>query len=231
VEAPFLKLAMPLVLGSRSPRRVELLASIGVQVMGRPCDVDESPLPGEEPRAYVQRIVRVKLRATLQGTPEGPLGLHAVLVADTTVTIEGHILGKPEDGSDAAAMLTRLAGRGHEVLTCYALAIAGRPKGDPAWPGDAEEMVVRTVATRVGMRALSATEIASYVASGEPFGKAGAYAIQGLGALLIERIDGSYSGVVGLPLCEVALDLARLGVVEPARGDIGRELADRERGE
>lgn len=214
MEGPFVKLAMPLVLGSRSPRRVELLASVGVPVIGRPCDVDESPLPEEEPRAYVERIVLAKLRAALQGAQQRPDGRHAVLVADTTVTIDGHILGKPEDGLEAAAMLTRLAGRSHEVLTCYGLAVTGSSAADPGLSGAAEDRVVRTVATRVTMRALSAAEIGRYVASGEPFGKAGAYAIQGLGALLIERIDGSYSGVVGLPLCEVAADLARLGVAE-----------------
>lgn len=216
MEAPFVQLAMPLVLGSRSPRRVELLASVGLPVIGRPTDVDETPAPGEAPPAYVERIVLSKLGAALTMTTGEPAGPQALLVADTTVTIDGAILGKPEDAADAVAMLTRLAGRTHEVLTCYGLCVVPATAGGPVDPRLAEGRVVSTVVTRVTLRALSAAEIERYVASHEPFGKAGAYAIQGLGALLIERIDGSYSGVVGLPLCEVVQDLVRLGVARPA---------------
>jgi septum formation protein len=207
VKQPFVKLAVPLVLASRSPRRVELLASVGIEVMGRPCDVDEDPLPGEAPLAYVERITRCKLLAAERAAESGLSGRHALLVADTTVTIDGAILGKPADEHEAKSMLERLAGRTHEVLTCYGLALVS---GAAAAPVGA----VRTVCTRVTMRSASSSEIDAYVASGEPFGKAGAYAIQGLGALFVERIDGSYSAVVGLPVCEVVQDLARLGIAE-----------------
>jgi septum formation protein len=213
VEAPFLQLRMPLVLGSRSPRRVELLGSVGLRVIERPADVDESVQPGEAPRAYVERIARAKLDAVFE--PMQGVGPHAVLVADTTVTIDGQILGKPKDAADAAAMLTRLAGRTHEVLTCYGVGIVSGQNDAKSAARMASGSVVETVATRVTMRALSQAEIAAYIGSNEPFGKAGAYAIQGLGALLIERIDGSYSGVVGLPLCEVVAALSHLGVVLP----------------
>jgi|SRR6478609_4224174 len=202
VKEPFVKLDVPLVLASRSPRRVELLASVGIEVMGRPCDVNEDPLSGEAPLAYVERITRSKLVAARRAAESGLSGRHALLVADTTVTIDGAILGKPADERDARSMLERLVGRTHEVLTCYGLALVP----------SAAEATVRTVRTSVTMRPAQPSEIDAYVASGEPFGKAGAYAIQGLGALFVERIDGSYTGVVGLPLSEVVQDLARLGI-------------------
>jgi septum formation protein len=207
VTEPFVKLTVPLVLASRSPRRVELLASVGIEVMGRPCDVDEDPLPGEAPLAYVERITRSKLSAAQRAAESGLSGRHALLVADTTVTIDGAILGKPADEREAKRMLERLAGRTHEVLTCYGLALVSGTT-------TATVSVVRTVRTGVTMRSASPREIDAYVASGEPFGKAGAYAIQGLGALFVERIDGSYSAVVGLPVCEVVQDLVALGVAE-----------------
>lgn len=207
VKAAFVKLRIPLVLGSRSPRRIELLESVGLAVTLGASDVDESPLLGEEPHVYVERIARAKLSAACSATENDRQ--QAVLVADTTVTVDGDILGKPRDRQHASDMLARLVGRTHEVLTCYGLALLG-----PGSAAVSSHEVVRTVATRVSMRPCSRDVIERYVASEEPLGKAGAYAIQGLGASLVERIEGSYTGVVGLPLCEVLVDLARLGVVE-----------------
>jgi septum formation protein len=206
-----LKLRIPLVLGSRSPRRMELLQSVGLTVAIGAADVDESARVGESPAAYVERIARAKLHAACRIlSPEIPRPL-AVLVADTTVTIDGDVLGKPDDAAHAKAMLSRLSGRTHEVLTCYGIAIV--VASDVTDDATGRQEVVRTVASRVSMRSSTPSEIERYVASGEPFDKAGAYAIQGLGAALVERIEGSYSGIVGLPLCEVVLDLQRLGVV------------------
>ena len=216
-ERPVLGLRIPLVLGSRSPRRMELLQSIGISAVPGAADVDESPHPGELPAAYVQRIARSKLAAACAAAPAEVPRPHGVLVADTTVTIDGDILGKPDNAEHAARMLARLVGRTHEVLTCYGIArLADGGVNAQGDPGDAERPeVIRTVTSRVSMRRCEPEEIDRYVASGEPFGKAGAYAIQGLGALLVERIEGSYSGVVGLPLSEVAVDLERLGIVGP----------------
>jgi len=183
---------------------------IGLEVFERPADVDESPVGAEDPRAYVERVTRAKLAAARAAVGDLARPV-AVLVADTTVTIDGDILGKPDSEGHARAMLERLAGRTHEVLTCYALAVLA----SPAALGEASaEGTLRVVATKVTLRPCAAGELARYVASGEPMGKAGAYAIQGLGAALVERIEGSYTGVVGLPLAEVLQDLVRLGVVE-----------------
>jgi len=211
VKAGWSKLRIPLVLGSRSPRRLELLASVGIPVTIAAADVDESPHTGEAPSAYVDRIARTKLdRAVAEARAmlEGEL---AVLVADTTVTVDGDILGKPDSADHALQMLGRLVGRTHEVLTCYGIALLGSSASAPL----AGQVTVRTVTTRVSMRPCARTEIEGYVASEEPFGKAGSYAIQGLGAQFVERIEGSYTGVVGLPVSEVVQDLLRLGVLEP----------------
>lgn len=172
----------PLVLASASPRRRDLLAGLGLALEVRPTEVDETPRPGEPPAAYVERLAREKAAAAAQPG-------EWVLAADTAVVIDGEILGKPADDADAACMLARLAGREHEVLTGVALLepAAGR-----------EVSAVET--TRVRFAPLSAEEIRWYVATGEPHDKAGAYAVQGLGALLVERLDGSFSNVVGLPL-------------------------------
>lgn len=214
MSAPVLELRIPLVLGSRSPRRMELLQSVGLTVAVGAADVDESARMAESPAAYVERIARAKLDAARHAVPpEIPRPL-AVLVADTTVTIDGDVLGKPDDAGHATQMLSRLAGRTHEVLTCYGIAIVVASDAMGATAGGRE--VVRTVASRVTMRSCAPSEIERYVASGEPFDKAGAYAIQGLGAVFVERIEGSYSGIVGLPLCEVVVDLQRLGVVGPS---------------
>lgn len=171
-----------LLLASASPRRRELLAQIGVDFHVCPADVDETPLPGEPPEATVVRLARAKAAAA-------PAGGLPVLGADTVVVIDGTLLGKPVDAGDAAAMLRRLSGRTHEVMTAVAIAGGGR-------------LASRLSRTQVTFRVLSAAEIARYVAGGEPADKAGAYAIQGQGAVFVAHIAGSYSGVVGLPLCE-----------------------------
>lgn len=182
-----------LCLASASPRRRELLASIGVSVEVRPVDIDETPLGKESPEAYVVRLAREKAAAGRRLTTLPTLG------SDTAVVCEGRILGKPADRMEAAAMLRLLSGRTHEVLT--AVAVAG-PVG----------LLDACVATRVTMRDINDAEMAAYWATGEPADKAGGYAIQGLAAIFVERIEGSHSAVVGLPLFETAQLLARQSV-------------------
>jgi len=191
-----------LLLASRSPRRAELLRTLGVAFRVIDVEVDETTRVGEAPVDYVRRLARDKARArqAVAGGASLP-----VLAADTTVVLDGAILGKPLDDADARAMLARLAGRTHEVLTGVAVIDAR------GWLDDA------VVATRVSFRALSPAEIAAYVASGEPADKAGAYGIQGLGGALVERIDGSYSNVVGLPLVETLALLDAAGVPHALR--------------
>lgn len=174
-----------LVLASASPRRRELLEAAGWGVEVRPADLDESRLPGEPAAGYVLRLACAKARAI---APQA--GSACVLGADTTVALGDELLAKPADEAEARAMLARLSGRAHEVLTGVCLIDRG-----------VEAAAVET--TRVEFAPLSAEEIDAYVASGEPEGKAGAYAIQGRAACFIPRIEGSYSNVVGLPLALV----------------------------
>ncbi|HVA62157.1 MAG TPA: Maf family protein [Terriglobales bacterium] len=173
-----------LVLASASPRRRELLEGAGFAVEVRPAAVDETPLPGEAAADYVLRLARAKARAVEAS------GL--VLGADTVVVVDGDLLGKPADDAEAGAMLARLAGREHQVLTGVCLR-------DPARGREAAQVET----TRVWFAPLSPQEIADYVASGEPRDKAGAYAIQGRAARFIPRIEGSYANVVGLPIATV----------------------------
>jgi septum formation protein len=193
-------------LASHSPRRRELLRQINVRFetlllrtsAHRSGDVPEGTRPGEAPIDYVARIARAKAevgatRARQRGLPPAP-----VLAADTEVVIDGVALGKPADAAQAAAMLRRLSGREHEVLSAVAVSHDGR-------------LDFRLSRTTVRMRELQAAEIRRYVESGEPFDKAGGYAIQGSAAAFVERIDGSYSGVMGLPLYETAELLRALG--------------------
>jgi septum formation protein len=188
-----------LYLASSSPRRRELLEQIGVHYTVCPVDVPERAHPGEAPEEYVLRLALAKARAgrAALGAPAPVLG------ADTAVVVEETILGKPRDRADALAMLARLSGRDHRVLSGVALV-----------EGEREES--RLSVTRVRFRALAPGEAAAYWASGEPADKAGAYAIQGLAAVFVERIEGSYSGVMGLPLFETAELLERFGVVDAA---------------
>jgi septum formation protein len=191
-----------LLLASGSPRRADLLRTLGVAFRVLDVEVDETTRMGEAPVDYVRRLARDKARAGHAVAGDASL---PVLAADTTVVLDGAILGKPLDDADARAMLARLAGRTHEVLTGVAVI-------------DARGLPVDTVlATRVRFRALTPAEIAAYVASGEPLDKAGAYGIQGLGGALVERIEGSYSNVVGLPLAETLALLDAAGVPHALR--------------
>jgi len=176
---------MRLVLASASPRRRALLSEAGIAFEVDAVDIDETPRPNEPPDGYVQRLAQEKARAAARSHPEA-----AVLGADTAVVVDGGIFGKPIDDADARRMLDRLSGRSHEVLTGVAL----------VWPAGERVAIDRTV---VWFNTLSATDVAQYVASGEPRDKAGAYAIQGLAGRFVERIDGSYSNVVGLPMAAV----------------------------
>jgi len=185
-----------LYLASGSPRRRELLTQIGVSFSVLSAPIDESVWPAESPRAYVERLARAKALAGL-ATLADP---HAVVVgADTAVVLDGHILGKPASRADALATLAALSGREHEVLTAVALVNAAR-------------IEVRLVCSRVSFRPLERSEIDAYWVSGEPLDKAGSYAIQGLAAIFVRHLQGSYSAVVGLPLCETAELLANFGI-------------------
>lgn len=196
----------PLVLGSASPRRRELVATLGVPFVVRSASADESALPGEQPGAYVERVTLAKLDAVCAGSREDA----GVLVADTIVIApDSALLGKPRDDGDAREMLERLAGATHAVSTRFVLAtVASRARG-------AAPLHAQTVTTRVTFRAISAAEIQAYVASGEGRDKAGSYAAQGNAGVFVERIDGSFTSVVGLPTCEVLLALRAIGWLSP----------------
>lgn len=193
-------------LASRSPRRHELLRQIGVgfdelrlrEAPGRDPDVVEGPRDGESAPDYVKRIARTKANVGWERMTERGLPARPVLGADTEVVLDGHIFGKPADSPHALEMLARLSGRTHAVMTAVAV----------RWE---REFVILVSTSQVTMRELTADEMARYVATGEPVGKAGAYAIQGLAAAFITRIDGSYSGVMGLPLAETAAALGKIG--------------------
>ena len=176
-----------LILASASPRRAELLRQAGYDFTVDPADLDESVLPDEAAEAYVLRVAREKAFHVAGRQPRGAV----VLGADTTVVVDGEILGKPADRDDAARMLRRLSGREHAVVTAVAVIASGIERSE-------------VVTTRVWMIALRDDQIEWYVETGEPDGKAGAYAIQGRAARFIDRIDGSWSNVVGLPIATVA---------------------------
>jgi len=196
---------MRLILASASPRRSELLAQAGYQFEVRAAHVNEDLRPGEDPIAYVTRLAREKAETVLRqiheavpsqmAEPPPESAAPVVLGADTTVTLDGHILAKPEDEADARRMLALLSGRTHRVITGVAVVA-----------GSGEKMRCQAAAevTTVRFLSLSAQEIAAYVATGEPMDKAGAYAIQGRAAKWIPRIEGDYFNVVGLPLALVA---------------------------
>jgi septum formation protein len=189
-----------LLLASASPRRRELLQRVGLVLEVRPADVDETPLEGEPPATYVARLARAKA-AVARSRPD-----EWILAADTTVTLDGQILGKAESPEEAAKMLRWLSGKTHQVITAFA--ITGERDGEP---------VVRegTVSTDVTFIELDAATLADYVASGEWRGKAGAYAIQGIGAALVSGVSGSVTNVIGLPLVEVLAALRDAGGPPP----------------
>ena len=185
---------MRLVLASASPRRRTLLADAGLAFDVEAVDIDESPQPDERPDHYVQRLAIEKARAAAAKHPTA-----AILGADTAVVVDGEIFGKPIDDGDARRMLDRLSGRSHDVLTGVAL----------IWPDGERVAIDRTV---VWFKPLSPSDVEQYVASGEPRDKAGAYAIQGLAGRFVERIDGSHSNVVGLPVAAVLQLLRAAGL-------------------
>lgn len=194
-------------LASRSPRRRELLRQIGIafealllrEDVRRGADVDEAPAPGESPQDYVNRVARDKAEAGWRRIASRGLLPRPVLAADTTVVVDGGIIGKPADARHAQQMLRRLSGRTHRVMTAVAVAREARV-----------ETALSTSA--VEFRELADGEIRRYVASGEPLDKAGAYAIQGRAAVFVRGISGSYSGIMGLPLFETAELLGRFDI-------------------
>jgi septum formation protein len=193
-------MSFPLLLASASPRRRELLERVGLAVEVHPADVDERPRDGEAPGAYVARIARSKATAIARR------GDRWVLAADTTVTLDGAILGKAGTPEEATRMLRWLSGRTHQVLTAFVL--AGERDG---------KACVREglVSSDVAMVDLDAATVADYVASGEWRGKAGAYAIQGIAAALVSHVRGSVTNIIGLPLAEVLAALREVGGPEP----------------
>ena len=186
----------PLFLASGSPRRRDLLATLKLDVIARGVDAEESLGDAEKPKEYLERVVEAKLQAARRKRPDVPIC--ATLVADTIVVVDDDILCKPVDVADAALMLRRLVGRTHQVMTRYAVS---SPR---------ERVRARTVTTEVRMREANAAEIERYAQTGEGLDKAGAYAAQGVGSFLLREFRGSYSNVVGLPLCEVVEDLIAL---------------------
>ncbi|MDR3351992.1 MAG: Maf family nucleotide pyrophosphatase [Zoogloeaceae bacterium] len=189
-------------LASRSPRRRELLAQAGIAFEALPFrasprddpETDETPQPGERAEDYVLRLARAKARFGLHLVQMRNHAVRPVLAADTTLEVDGDIIGKPADTEDAVAILRRLSGRAHRVLTGVAV----------AWQ---ERLETALSVSEVRFRILEEAEIRAYVASGEPMDKAGAYGIQGRAALFVEHMAGSYSGIMGLPLCETGMIL------------------------
>ena len=188
-----------LVLASASPQRAALLARLGLAPQIRPADIDETPQAGEDPTALVLRLACTKVRTVGRGTAD-----EVVLAADTEVVLDATVLGKPRDDDDAVALLRRLRGTEHRVVTGLA-ALRGTT------------LVTDAVTTRVRFRALTDTEVAWYVATGEPRGRAGAYALQGAGAALVDHLDGSDTNVIGLPLAATVQLLRRVGL-DPLAG-------------
>ncbi len=192
-------------LASQSPRRRQLLEQMGVRCelllpdATEDAEALEAERQGELPLAYVQRVTRAKLHAARQRLQQRQLPPAPILCSDTTVALGRRIYGKPQDAADAAAILQQLSGRTHRVITAVAVA-----------SGAAEHLAVST--SRVSFAELSADTLERYIASGEPFGKAGAYGIQGAAGAWVKRIDGSYTGIMGLPLYETAELLRAVGV-------------------
>ena len=194
-------------LASTSPRRRELLRQIGINFdvltfrageRGEDADVDETPLPDEAVERYVERLALAKAQAGMRRVLWRKLLPHPVLAADTTLEVDGEIVGKPREAAEAHAILERLSGRRHRVLTAVAMS-------------DGERTRSRLSVSEVAFRRLSEHDIRRYVATGEPFDKAGAYGIQGHAAIFVEEIRGSYSGIMGLPLFETAALLEIFG--------------------
>ena len=190
----------PLGLGSKSPRRREMLEKLGIPLRIVAADADERVLTREKPAVYLERVVAEKFAGAARSSAGARLG--ALLVADTIVVLDGEILGKPGSVAEAEAMISRLSGRSHEVCTRFAVGVQ---------PGEIRH--AETVSSVVSFRRLEPDEIRSYAKSGEGLDKAGAYAVQGLGSFAVARVEGSHSNVVGLPVCEVVLALKRTGLL------------------
>lgn len=184
---------MQIILASQSPRRRELLAKLGLPFTVQAVRADETMDPGLDPRQEVARVSRVKAMAAQAG-PED-----VVIAADTIVVCQGRILGKPRDKAQAADMLAMLSGRDHQVMTGYTLR-----RGS--------QVITGTEVSHIFFRPLDPAEIRAYVETGEPMDKAGAYGIQGLGSLLVEKIDGDFFNVMGLPVCRLNQMLRSLGI-------------------
>ena len=182
------------VLASQSPRRRELLTLVGIAHEVRPADIDEAYLAGEQPHAHAERLAREKVAAVSRDDPTA-----LVIGSDTIVVVDGIVLGKPTDAAHAAAMLARLSGRSHIVITAIAV----------EWRG-----VIRSAVEEVDVtfHPLTSSEIDAYIATREPMDKAGAYGIQGYGATIVKRVDGDYFAVMGLPLQRLVRLMAELGV-------------------
>lgn len=195
-----MKKSPPIILASNSPRRKQLLRQIGLVFTSDPADVDESVLTGESPETYAVRVALDKARVAAKRAGEG-----IIIAADTIVVLDDMILGKPTDRRDAERMLVVLSGKMHRVITGLALMDASTGRS-----------LTRTAITKVWFRRLSLGEIESYVATGEPLDKAGAYGIQEKGALLVEKIEGCYFNVVGLPLSLLGEMLREFEVDLPA---------------
>lgn len=195
-----MKLIPPVILASQSPRRRELLEQIGAEFTVVRAEVDESPLPAEDPQRYVRRIALAKAKAGSRAAKSDHI---PIIGADTAVILEGKILGKPGTAGNAERMLRRLSDRTHDVLSGVAVMLGGQ-----SW--------VELQTSQVTFKALQDDEIQAYCRTGEPLDKAGAYAIQGLGAGFVSHLNGSYSGVMGLPLFETCALLQRITRPDPA---------------
>ena len=206
-------LSFDLILASASPRRRELLQRLGLRLRLAPVDMDETPRAGERPGDCVRRLAAAKSEAAVAALTHsdadavGTAQVVTVLAADTMVSLDGVIYGKPADAVEARAMLERLAGRRHEVTTAYRIW-----RGHAAAPADAR-VVDRAVTTQVTFRLLQAAEIEAYAANGEWQGKAGGYALQGIAGAFISELRGSHTNVIGLPVAEVLADLAAAGAI------------------
>ncbi|MFZ2447951.1 MAG: Maf family protein [Syntrophobacteraceae bacterium] len=199
------KTLQPLILASLSPRRKRLLRSVGIEFRIEPSEVEESGADGASaasatPAEAAQRWACLKARSVSASSPGS-----WVLGADTIVVLDGRVFGKPADRAEAARMLEALGGRVHEVITGICLT-----------NGENKFLRSGSVATRVCFKPLTGAEIGSYIDTGEPMDKAGAYGIQGIGAFLVKSVEGSYTNVVGLPLCETVEWLTEAGIIEPA---------------
>ena len=196
---------MSVILGSGSPRRLELLRSVGVEPCVVSPDIDESILEGELPADYVRRLASAKLDAVMKNV--GAVNVGAIVIAaDTTVDVDGVIFGKPVDDAEAVKMLLALSGRRHQVHTGFAVAVAGPGCRGVDWDGHVE-----VVSSTVTFRSVPIPEIIAYVDSGEPRDKAGAYAIQGGAAGFVEQVEGSLNAIIGLPIERLTEICAALG--------------------